>query len=230
MAVTPSHVVAGPPGSGATTAHWSDERLREGWDRLEFTAAATRVRILTFWAGTGALRRRTCCTCAWPPGGKIGPSLCLYGRASIIPAPTWREDGSADPGFETYHLGVALFIFSPGHAEALHSDRIWTPERYRPMTWVNRTPQQCERLRCTRVVRSMGVRGRMGRLDRRPPRERPGLTIGNGMGGIPQGVRASGHRAASRPNVRPTSKPRVLGNPSPLQTCALWLVRATNRL
>ena len=112
LAVTPSHVVAGPPGSGATTARWSDERLREGWDRLEFTAAATRVHILTFWGGTGALRRRTCCTCAWPPGGKIGPSLCLYGRASIIPAPTWREDGSADPGLE--HITSATrSSFSP---------------------------------------------------------------------------------------------------------------------
>ena len=121
LAVTPSHVVAGPPGSGATTARWSDERLREGWDRLEFTAAATRVHILTFWGGTGALRRRTCCTCAWPPGGKIGPSLCLYGRASIIPAPTWRDDGGADPGWETYHLGDAFFIFPPGHAEAPHT-------------------------------------------------------------------------------------------------------------
>ena len=47
-------------------------------------------------------------------------------------------------GWYTYHLGDAFFIFSPGHAEALHSDRIWTPERYRPMTWVNRTPQRCE--------------------------------------------------------------------------------------
>ena len=92
------------------------------------------------------------------------------------------------------------------------------------MTWVNRTPQQCERLRCTRVVRSMGVRGGMGRLERRPPRERPGLTIGYGMGGIPHGDRASGHRAAGRPIVRPTSRPRGLGKSSSLQTCALWLV------
>ena len=57
----------------------------------------------------------------------------------------------------------------------------------------------------------MGVRGGMGRLGRGPPRERPGLTIGNGMG-----------RYGNQP-----SNPRVLGNSSPLQTCALWLVHAT---
>ena len=52
--------------------------------------------------------------------------------------------GGLTRGWYTYRLGDALFIFYQDHAEALHSDRIWTPERYRPMTWVNRTPQQCE--------------------------------------------------------------------------------------
>ena len=105
--------------------------------------------------------------CAWPPGGMIGPSLCsLWTRVRYTLRLLGGTMGVLTRGWYTYHLGDAFFIFSPGHAEALHSDRIWTPERYRPMTWVNRTPQQCERLRCTRVVRSMGVRGGMGRLER----------------------------------------------------------------
>ena len=37
----------------------------------------------------------------------------------------------------------AFFIFPRVTQKNPHSDRIWTPERYRPMTWVNRTPQQC---------------------------------------------------------------------------------------
>ena len=53
--------------------------------------------------------------------------------------------------------------------------------------------------------------------------------IGYGMGGIPHGDRASGHRAAGRLIVRPTSRPRGLGKSSSLQTCALWLLWVTKR-
>ena len=82
--------------------------------------------------------------CAWPPGGMIGPSLCsLWTRVSVILCAYLTDDGRADPGLVRNNLGDAFFIFSPGHAEEPHSDRIWTPERYRPTTWVNRTPQQC---------------------------------------------------------------------------------------
>ena len=48
------------------------------------------------------------------------------------------------PGSVSYHLGYAFFIFPRVTQKNPHSDRIWTPERYRPMTWVNRTPQKCE--------------------------------------------------------------------------------------
>ena len=196
-------------------------------------AAATRVRILTFWAGTGALRRRMCVTCAWPPAGKIGPSLCLYGRASIIPAPTWREDGSAEPGWETYHLSDAFVIFP----------RV----TQKPLTLSRSAVLEWKAILGTEIpsaVSGTGTRKHEGdsgwdadwregwdRLEYTAAATRATMPeiIGYGMGGIPHGDRASGHRAAGRPIVRPTSRPRGLGKSSSLQTCALWLLWVTKR-
>ena len=79
--------------------------------------------------------------CAWPPGGMIGPSLCsLWTRVSVLLCAYLTDDGGAGAG----SLPPRRSSFFPRVTQKNpHSDRIWTPERYRPMTWVNRTPQQC---------------------------------------------------------------------------------------